>query len=457
MRSSSLGHTHPDNDPATLIRDLREARAHLARVTAHLTGERLLGPHLAIVNPPLWELGHVAWFQEYWCLRRGPDGSAGPSVMDGADALYDSARIAHARRWSLPLPSLALTQAYQAEVLGRVIDRIERESENPALLYFVRLATYHEDMHAEAFRYTCQTLAYEDPLREAGSPDAQARDEGLELPLSGRRSDRTPRVDAAGDVELVGGVFELGAARNGAFVFDNEKWAHDVLVQPFRISRNAVTNREFLEFVESGGYTRREWWGEEGWRWLHEHGRSAPTYWTRRDRTWSRRLFDRIEALDDDEPVVHVSWHEAQAYCAFAKRRLPSEAEWEFAAAHDAASGAKRFLPWGSQAPSPSHANLEGSGIADAKAYAAGDAPSGCRQMIGNTWEWTSSTFEPYPGFEIDPYKEYSEPWFQTHKVLRGGSFATSRRLVWNTFRNFYLPERADIFAGFRTCALVPS
>jgi iron(II)-dependent oxidoreductase len=454
MQSSSVARTHPNSDPATLIRDLREARGHLCRVTAHLTGERLLGPCLAIVNPPLWELGHVAWFQEYWCLRRKPDGNAGASVMAGSDALYDSARIAHSRRWSLPLPSLAETQAYQTEIIGRVIDRIESEPENASLLYFVRLAAYHEDMHSEAFRYTCQTLAYEDPLSDTRSPDRRPGGECVSRQSSARRSDRETFVDAPADAELPGGVFELGAARDGAFVFDNEKWAHEVFVQPFRMSRTAVTNREFLEFVESDGYARREWWSDEGWRWLREAGRTAPTYWTKGDGSWLQKRFDRVETLVGDEPVVHVSWHEAQAYCAFAKRRLPSEAEWEFAAAHDRASGAKRFLPWGSQPPSPSHANLEGGGLAPVTAYADGDSAGGCRQMIGNTWEWTASAFAPYPGFEADPYREYSEPWFHTHKVLRGGSFATSRRLVRNTFRNFYLPGRADVFAGFRTCAV---
>ncbi|MGZ9039158.1 MAG: SUMF1/EgtB/PvdO family nonheme iron enzyme, partial [Burkholderiales bacterium] len=171
-----------------------------------------------------------------------------------------------------------------------------------------------------------------------------------------------------------------------------------------------------------------------------------------RDGTWLQRRFDRVAPLAPEEPVLHVNWHEAQAYCAFAQRRLPSEAEWEYAAAWDA-NGEKRLYPWGSTSPDAAKANLESAGLVAVAAHADGDAASGCRQMIGNTWEWTSSAFEPYPGFEIDPYKEYSAPWFGTHKVLRGASFASSRRLPRNTFRNFYLPERSDIFAGFRTCA----
>jgi len=158
--------------------------------------------------------------------------------------------------------------------------------------------------------------------------------------------------------------------------------------------------------------------------------------------------------LRPDEPVIHVNWHEAQAYCRYAKRRLPTEAEWEYAASLDASAHQKRHYPWGNQFPDAVHANLESAGVAAIEAYPGGDAASGCRQMIGNVWEWTASTFTPYPGFAIDPYKEYSEPWFGTHKVLRGGSFATTRRLIRNTWRNFYTPDRYDVFAGLRTCAL---
>jgi iron(II)-dependent oxidoreductase len=156
--------------------------------------------------------------------------------------------------------------------------------------------------------------------------------------------------------------------------------------------------------------------------------------------------------LRPEEPVVHVSWHEAQAFCRYADRRLPSEAEWEFAASWDTGAR-KRHYPWGSQLPDAARANLESADLMSVEACSSGDTASGCRQMIGNVWEWTASTFNPYPGFVVDPYKEYSEPWFGTHKVLRGGSFATTRRLIRNTWRNFYTPERYDVFAGFRTCS----
>ena len=246
----------------------------------------------------------------------------------------------------------------------------------------------------------------------------------------------------------------LGARENGGFVFDNEKWAHEVEIRPFRMARLAVTNAEFAAFVEAGGYARREWWSNDGWEWKTDAAQAAPNYWARRDGAWFRRRFAQTVRLDPGEPVLHVNWHEANAYCRFAGRRLPTEAEWEYAASWDAGAREKRRYPWGSAPPTAALANLESADVTRVDSHGAGASASGCRQLIGNVWEWTATTFEPYPGFVIDPYKEYSEPWFGTRKVLRGGSFATTRRLIRNTWRNFYTPDRNDIFAGFRTCAL---
>ena len=225
---------------------------------------------------------------------------------------------------------------------------------------------------------------------------------------------------------------------------------------PFRIARAPVTNAEYRDFVQSGGYARKEWWSNEGWEWKSREGLQAPKYWVKEDGVWAQRRFDRVAALRPHDPVIHVSWHEAQAYCRFAGRRLPTEGEWEYAASRDPRAKERRRYPWGSQHPDAIRANLESSGVASVEAYPEGDAASGCRQMVGNIWEWTASTFDRYPGFVLDPYKEYSEPWFGTHKVLRGGSFATPRRLIRNTWRNFYTPDRSDVFAGFRTCTVRP-
>jgi iron(II)-dependent oxidoreductase len=404
--------------PESLSQQLRDARQRTRLLTGDLEGPQLFGPKLAIVNPVLWELGHVAWFQERWCLRLRSDESLSESALDGADALYDSATVAHDTRWDLPLPQLSATLEFQDRVLQGVLARLEREPDNDWFLYFVQLALFHEDMHAEAFHYTRQTLAYADPLARAKSPGA------------------TGKGALDGDVELAGGEFPLGAPRNSGFHFDNEKWAHPVKLEPFRIARAPVTNSQFLEFVRDGGYRRRDLWSPQGWSWKDRA--RGPRYWVERDGEWLERRFDQGVRLEGDLPVMHVNWHEANAYCRYARRRLPSEAEWEMAAS------LSRGAP----------ANLDGSGRVRVGEFAQGDSFAACQQMLGNVWEWTSSTFAPYPGFACDPYREYSEPWFGTHKVLRGGSFATPARLVSNTWRNFYTPDRGDVFAGFRTCAI---
>jgi iron(II)-dependent oxidoreductase len=245
-------------------RQLQDARCRTRALTRDLDGLQLLGPKLAIVNPVLWELGHVAWFQERWCLRLRSDESLSDSLLESADALYDSSAVAHDTRWDLPLPSLVATLDYQDRVLEKVLERIEREPDNEWFLYFVQLALFHEDMHAEAFHYTRQTLGYSDPL---------ALDVRREATASAIR----------GDAELPGGGFLLGAMRNTGFHFDNEKWAHPIRVQPFRIARASVTNREYLEFVREGGYRRREWWSDEGWRWREGARAHSPLYWAQKE------------------------------------------------------------------------------------------------------------------------------------------------------------------------------
>ncbi len=428
---------HPN--ASTLREMLLAARARTLLLAQDLDGERLLGPKLSIVNPPLWEIGHVGWFQEHWCLRYQHDSALAPSILGNADELYNSATVPHATRWSLPLPAFDATLGYLRRVLEGVLERIDRERPTPHLTYFVQLAVFHEEMHCEAFTYTRQTLGYPGPRLVAAEPGSNGSG-----PLPG-------------DVELPGGAFMLGATADAGFVFDNEKWAHEIDVKPFRIARAPVTNGDFAAFVEDQGYGRRELWSERGWQWRTEVQTEHPVYWIMRDGRWARRRYDHVATLPLHCPVIHVNWFESEAYCRWARRRLPTEAEWEFAAA--AARGAldrKRRYPWGEAAPAPAFANLYGvtGDCADVAAFSQGDSAWGCRQMFGNVWEWVSDWFGPYPGFVRDPYKEYSEPWFGDHKVLRGGCYATRASLLRNTWRNFYTPDRRDVFAGFRTCAL---
>jgi iron(II)-dependent oxidoreductase len=342
--------------------------------------------------------------------------------------------------------------------LERAIEQLHARPLDPQTVYFYRLVASHEDMHDEAFTYTRQTLGYPAPAfttsagRSAGSADSAASGPGTGRPVSRA---------APGMVEVPGGTFVLGAERGEPFVFDNEKWAHPVELRPFRISRMAVTDGEFVIFVEDGGYERRELWDEDGWAWRESVQAKHPVYWRRADDGWERRVFDRWAPLVPEHAMIHVNAHEASAWCRWAGKRLPTEAEWEAAAAcsRDPATSdfavRKRQRPWGDAPAMPDRANLDGMrlGVIAAKELPRGDSAFGCRQMWGNVWEWTSTPFAPYPGFVVDPYREYSEPWFDgRHLVLRGGCWATRPRLLRNTWRNFYTRDRRDVFAGFRVC-----
>jgi iron(II)-dependent oxidoreductase len=244
-----------------------------------------------------------------------------------------------------------------------------------------------------------------------------------------------------------------------AWALDNERPAHEVEVAAFHVDTTPVTNGAFAEFIADGGYDRRQWWSEAGWAHRQSAGLEAPLYWIRdggagHGGQWLRRRFGVVEPCPPDEPVVHVGYYEAEAYAAWAGRRLPTEAEWEKAARYDPASGRSRRYPWGDEDPQSQHANLGQRYLqpTPAGSYPEGAAPSGARQLIGDVWEWTSSDFLPYPGFVAWPYKEYSEVFFGSeYKVLRGGSFAVDPVACRGTFRNWDYPIRRQIFSGFRT------
>jgi len=441
---------------AQLIKALKETRARTLELVDDLSEAQLVGPRLQVVNPLRWEIGHLAWFQEFWVLRHL---GGQPPILKQGDELYDSARVAHDTRWDLPLLERDKTLAYMQRVLERVIDQASDKSgsltdaEGYDQEYFLNLVLLHEQMHDEAITYTRQTLSYPAPAFAGVNRMGFAEQDA---PLTRTANDLTH------DAEIPGGTFTLGSAPEQGFVFDNEQPANEVEVGSFAISKTAVTSGEFKKFVEDGGYRRSDLWSAEGWQWRIAVSAEHPVYWRREESDrWLRRNFDEWVALDERLPVIHVNWLEANAYCRWAGRRLPTEAEWEVAAsAEPSANGRglaehKRRCPWGDNSPTFELANLDwrALGCVPVDALPAGDSAFGCRQMIGNIWEWTASDFKPYPGFVAGPYQEYSAPWFGDHKVLRGGCWVTRSRLIHNSYRNFYTPDRRDVWAGFRTCA----
>lgn len=414
-----------------------DSRDRVLEVIADLSDDELVVPERQILNPFNWEIGHVAWFFEKFILR---DFGRQPMLRDDADALWDSIAVFHDRRWGLPLPDRAAILDYVDRVIRNTLTWLDANELTHELWYRAWLCVHHAGMHAEAFTWMRQNVGYSAPK------------------LKVLRGEHDLAGAYPGDAEVPRGEFVLGATREGEFAFDNEVPPLTVKLEPYRIAKAPVSQAEFAEFAGDGGYSTREHWSEDGWNWREEENAQHPIYWRREGDKWQRRLFNQWYELEPDRPVVHVNWFEAEAYCNWAGRRLPTEAEWEAAAsASDPTdlSSPKRRYPWGEEPVKPDRANLNWylMDTCDVGALAAGDSVFGCRQMLGNVWEWTSDTFEGYPGFKAGFYQEYSEPWFHERRVLKGGGWAAPASMLWNTWRNFFQPWRRDVFAGFRTCA----
>ena len=427
---------------AYLIETIQDARSRTLELVHDLDDEQLMGPRLPTVNPLRWEIGHVAHFYEYFILRQLYKYKSALGAR--ADQLYDSIKINHDLRWDLPLPTRAETLAYMQTVLDRLAERLDGGMATEQDSFIYQFGIFHEDMHTEAFLWARQTLAYATPTLTVAADVSEERSAGA----------------YPGWVEVPGGEFQLGASRNAPFLFDNEKWAHRLVIEPFEIAKAPVTNREFQAFTDDDGYGQEAFWSTEGWKWAQEARAKHPVYWQPDTLgKWLLKRFDQTLPLPPDEPVIHVNWYEADAYCRWSGLRLPMEAEWEAAAlgepaADGALAASKRRYPWGEAPPDPSLANLDGRALApvDVAAMVAGDSAFGCRQMLGNVWEWTADTFSAFPGFSADAYTEYSTMLFGNTKVLRGGAWTTRSRMIHGTYRNYFPADRQDVFAGFRTC-----
>jgi len=389
--------TATPNELAGALQDAREYTLELFECHAaeglHLAEKVPVLPH---INPPLWELGRIAWFAEWYILRDAqssePVAAQRNSMLTKGDDWFDANTVPHIARWKLELPSKGALKTYCHEVLDRVLDKLGKTKNEPAALYPFRLALAHEDLRGEALAQSLQTLGIAAP------------------PLLARHA--TPSW-AQGEIRFPGGTIQMGSKRGDGFVFDNEKWAHACYVPSFTMDSTVVSNAQFEDFVNDGGYQTPQFWTPAANAWRIAEGRTAPRNWLRDGRRWLIERFGVHITLAPNEPVRHVNLYEAHAYCAWAGRRLPTEAEWEYAALSGHAA-----LRW------------------------------------GDIWEWTCTPFEPYPGFEADAWREYSAPAFMSHQSVRGASFATRLRLKSPKFRNFCLPQRNDMFIGLRTCAL---
>ncbi|MDQ0792433.1 ergothioneine biosynthesis protein EgtB [Streptomyces sp. B1I3] len=417
---------------------LLTARERTALLTSGVDDHDLTAQHSPLMSPLVWDLAHIGNQEELWLLRAVGGREAMRPEIDG---LYDAFEHPRASRPSLPLLPPAEARSYAADVRGRALDILDgaplgdggRPLERAGFAF--GMIAQHEQQHDETMLITHQ-------LRRGPAV--------LDAPEPPRP---TGAVALPAEVLVPGGPFTMGTSTE-PWALDNERPAHRREVAAFYVDTAPVTCGAYRRFVEDGGYTDDRWWAPDGWAMVREHGLTAPLFWHRDAGQWLRRRFGVTEPVPDDEPVLHVSWYEADAYARWAGRRLPTEPEWEKAARHDPVAGRSRRYPWGDEDPTPERANLGQRHLrpAAAGAYPAGRSPSGAGQLIGDVWEWTSSDFLPYPGFAPFPYREYSEVFFGSeHKVLRGGSFAVDPVACRGTFRNWDLPVRRQIFAGFRT------
>jgi len=428
-----------DHGPEQLRTRVAEAlvrsRDRSIALTDAVDDDEVVRQHSKLMSPLIWDLAHVGNQEELWLVR---DVGGREPVRQDIDELYDAFKYARSDRPGLPLLAPAEARAYLRQVRDKVLDVLDHTPLEGSRLvdnaFAFGMIAQHEQQHDETMLATHQ-------LR-AGAPvlDAPPPPPGASL--------------AAAEVLVPAGPFTMGTSTE-PWALDNERPAHTIDVPAFFLDTAPITNGDYLRFLESGGYDDQRWWSTLGWRHIRDAEITAPRFWERDGDRWVRLRFGVHQPLNRREPVVHVSFHEAEAYAAWAGRRLPTEAEWEKAARYDPSSGRSRRYPWGDDDPGPQHANLGQRHLqpAEVGAYPAGASPLGVHQLVGDVWEWTSSDFHAYPGFTVFPYAEYSQVFFGgDYKVLRGGSFGTDPVTCRGTFRNWDYPIRRQIFAGFR-CA----
>lgn len=431
---SGTDHAETDRLRTQIVQVLTRARDRTTGLTECLDEAELVAQHSRLMSPLVWDLAHIGNQEELWLVR---DVGGREPVRADIDQLYDAFRHPRADRPALPLLDPAQARDYTGTVRGKVWDVLADSALRGDRLvsggFAFGMIAQHEQQHDETMLATHQ-LRTGAAVLSAAPPPAAA-------------------VPVSGEIIVPAGEFTMGTSTD-PWALDNERPAHPVRLPGFAIDAAPVTNAQYLEFIADGGYRRPELWSERGWAHRVEADLTAPQFWQQDGgNTWWRRVFGTMTPLRPQQPVVHVCWFEAQAYATWAGKRLPTEAEWEKAARFDPATGRSRRYPWGDADPGESTANLGQRHLepADVGAYPAGASPTGVHQLIGDVWEWTSSGFEPYPGFEAFPYREYSEVFFGgDYRVLRGGSFGTDQVACRGTFRNWDHPIRRQIFSGFR-------
>ncbi|MDP9425007.1 MAG: ergothioneine biosynthesis protein EgtB [Actinomycetota bacterium] len=420
---------------------LEEARERTRFLLEGVSKGDLIAQHDPIMSPPIWDYGHIGNYEELWLLKE----AHGRELSDRElYDIYDASLHPREERPSLNLLDRTDADAYLDAVRRMVIETLadtDLDGDDQLLRdgFVYNMILQHEAQHNETLLQTFQLM----------------KGKGYRPRSLVQLPEGFTAGHSAGMVHVPGGEFVMGTD-DRAWALDNERGAHTVDVPGFLLDKTPVTNAAYISFIEDGGYENRELWEGAGWEYIKKENIAAPKHWYQPEpHSWWTERFGFHEPVDPSGPVVHVSWYEADAYARWSGKRLPTEAEWEKAASWDPETGSKRLFPWGDEPPSPERANLDQLAFSPAKvgAYPAGASAYGALGMIGDVWEWTASDLHAYPGFSAFPYREYSEVFFGPgYKVLRGGSWATRPSAIRNTFGNWDLPVRRQLFVGFR-CA----
>jgi ergothioneine biosynthesis protein EgtB len=422
-----------------------QVRSRTMEIVAPLETEDYVVQTAEFMSPPRWHIGHTSWFFETLLQRYKPGYRVySEKYLFYFNSYYEGlgARIERPKRGTRSRPTVRETVAYREVIdkeMSEFLNSVSEHGEGDRISALVRLGLEHEMQHQELLVYDIKHLLcdqFDAPIKTA--PASQVSVDGM--------------------AEIAGGLFWLGqgASEASGFAFDNEKPAHQVYLQDFAIDRAPVSNADYLEFLRAGGYRDFRWWFSEGWEVVNREHWQAPLYWEFHDNEWMIRDFSGLHPARSkaDEPVSHVSYFEASAFAKWARKRLPTEAEWEKAATLGADENSRMLFPWGNEAVDSTRANLFENGhwsVAPKGAFPNGASVYGCQQMIGDVWEWTSSDYVAYPGFKSE-FDEYNDKWFVNQKVLRGGSFATPLIHIRSTYRNFFHTNERWMVSGFR-CA----
>ena len=430
--------TNPELENKSLIVQFNETRERTLDIVKTLEKDDFVVQTAVFMSPPKWHMGHVSWIYEAIMSKIDKNYEFySKEFSEYLNSYYQQFGIPHdkALRGIISRPTVDEIFQYFNTVNQRVVEFIRTQSLDKESIRLITMGFHHECQHQELLIYDLQHLLAEQyrPVRKN-----QISNSTLTDPSS---------------VRIDGGVFSVGYNGN-EYCYDIELPEHKVYLNDFKIDVFPVTNKQFLEFIKDGGYQTYKYWLSDGWEKVKKNEWNAPMYWEERDGEWHVRDFRGIRKIDPYEPVCHVSFYEADAYCKWAGKRLPTEAEWEKAACWNEEKQEKTIFPWGNEAPSKQNCNLLESynwGCIQVGSYPEGMSYYGCQQMIGDVWEWTSSEFVGYPGFRSG-FDEYNDKWFTNQKVLRGGSFGTPQMSIRGSYRNFFRLDERWLFSGFR-CA----